>query len=328
MAPKKLLLTGASGYIGGAVLSGLISKPGSYDITALVRNPADAPKIAALGVKTLLGSIDDDDLLTKAAASSDIVIHTAESADHLGSAQALVRGLKSRGDPDAVYLHTSGTAVLCSVDPIETPFDDEDFRRIHSIPVSAPHRDVDSWVEANATGLRFAIIAPSTINGISPGPVHRVSIQVPGLIRAAIRRGRVIAPGDPSVRWNNVHIKDLRDLYLLILDGLVDGTAPSGPQDGFYIGATHETAWGTVYEALGKVLHERGLVDTPDVSVLAPPVTSEEFGPAVGSFLAESRGLATRGRKLGWKPSRPDIVSTLGEEVDYLVATEKLARQV
>ena len=120
MASNKIniLLTGATGYIGGTVLATLLQHPNvsQFNITALVRgDESRAKKLRLLGVTPLIGSNDSHDIIEKAASESHVVIHTANSADDLPSAQAIVSGLSKRikatGKP-AIYIHTSGTGVL------------------------------------------------------------------------------------------------------------------------------------------------------------------------------------------------------------------------
>jgi uncharacterized protein YbjT (DUF2867 family) len=96
--PLRILVTGATGYIGGSVLDRLLTHPkrSSFELTSYARNAAKAQKLEAqFGVKSVLGSLDDVQTLEDAAAAADVVIHTAD-ADHLPAAQAILRGLKRR----------------------------------------------------------------------------------------------------------------------------------------------------------------------------------------------------------------------------------------
>eukprot|EP01089_Gocevia_fonbrunei_P013936 TRINITY_DN3698_c0_g1_i1.p1 TRINITY_DN3698_c0_g1~~TRINITY_DN3698_c0_g1_i1.p1 ORF type:complete len:192 (+),score=26.58 TRINITY_DN3698_c0_g1_i1:221-796(+) len=107
----KIFLTGATGYIGGSVLTTLLEYPHKYKISALVRNPEQAELLKKLGVTPVIGSLEDNDLLAKHAEESNAVINTAD-ADHLPSTQALVRGLNAKQTKSTVFLHTSGTGLL------------------------------------------------------------------------------------------------------------------------------------------------------------------------------------------------------------------------
>jgi uncharacterized protein YbjT (DUF2867 family) len=110
--PLHILFLGATGYIGGSVLDRLLTHPArsSYDIVSYSRDPERAQKLEAqFGVRSVLGSLDDGDKIEAAAAKADVVIHTANSADHLGSAEAILRGLKKRHAETGkvpIYIHT------------------------------------------------------------------------------------------------------------------------------------------------------------------------------------------------------------------------------
>lgn len=74
----KILLTGATGYIGGAVLARLLKHPefNSWEITAIVRSPEKAKKLEKHGIKVAVGSHDDASIVEPLAAASDMVIAT------------------------------------------------------------------------------------------------------------------------------------------------------------------------------------------------------------------------------------------------------------
>lgn len=89
-------MTGATGYIGGSILTGLLqhSDVSNFKITALIRgDESRVKKLVSLGVTPLIGSNDSYDIIEKAASESDVVIHTAKSSDDLPSAKSIVAGL-------------------------------------------------------------------------------------------------------------------------------------------------------------------------------------------------------------------------------------------
>jgi uncharacterized protein YbjT (DUF2867 family) len=120
MAPTKVLITGVTGYIGGSVLSHLLSsqnptvKP--LEFSVLTRDDDRAKSFAAANLKVCtIRNLDDTAAITAAASENDVVIHTA-SGYHPASAQALIEGLgkRKRLNPNAevYYIHTSGTSNL------------------------------------------------------------------------------------------------------------------------------------------------------------------------------------------------------------------------
>ena len=109
----KVLLIGATGYQGGAVLLRLLKHRGKYEVTALVRTETSAAKLRALGVDPILGSFKDVELLKRAAEEADVVFSLA-SADDLEPVQAVVQGLKAKGKQQ-IYICCVATQVLASV---------------------------------------------------------------------------------------------------------------------------------------------------------------------------------------------------------------------
>jgi nucleoside-diphosphate-sugar epimerase len=110
--PLRILFLGATGYIGGAVLDRLLEHPArhSYEIVSYSRNAEKAKKLEELfDVKTVIGTLDDSDKIEEQAALADVVIHTADSADHMGSVQAILRGTKRKFQQSGqvpIYIHT------------------------------------------------------------------------------------------------------------------------------------------------------------------------------------------------------------------------------
>jgi nucleoside-diphosphate-sugar epimerase len=107
-----ILFLGATGYIGGSVLGRLLQHPARtlWEIVSYLRNEEKAKILKEwFRVKSIIGSLDESQKIEDAAASADIVIHTAESADHIASAQAILKGLKRKHVESSkvpIYIHT------------------------------------------------------------------------------------------------------------------------------------------------------------------------------------------------------------------------------
>ena len=100
----QVFVTGANGFIGGAVAAALIAA--GHEVRGLVRNKAKASAVAAHDVQAVVGSLDDAALLQAEAHAADAVVNAA-SSDHRGAVEALIAGLTGSGKP---LLHTSGAA--------------------------------------------------------------------------------------------------------------------------------------------------------------------------------------------------------------------------
>jgi hypothetical protein len=97
-----------------------------------------------------------------------------------------------------------------------------------NIPSNAFHREIDLLVykDGGQSGLVDTfIICPSLIYGVGTGPVKKDSSQVPGVIKYSLEAKRAVTVGNGLNVWNNVHVEDLADFYLLLLEKAIAGEA-------------------------------------------------------------------------------------------------------
>jgi uncharacterized protein YbjT (DUF2867 family) len=99
-----IFLTGASGYIGGA-LGARFTHEG-HTVRGLVRNPDHAAGLSAAGIAPVIGDLDDTDLLAAEAGRADAVVNAAYS-DHRGAIDTFVSTLRASGK---VLLHTTAAS--------------------------------------------------------------------------------------------------------------------------------------------------------------------------------------------------------------------------
>src|SRR3954453_5634507 len=200
----KVFCTGASGYIGGSVAAALVAA--GHQVTGLVRSQEKADAVRAKGIQPLLGTLDDGELLAKAAQAADVVVNAA-SADHVGAVAALLGALAGSGK---VFIHTSGSSIVgtrAGGRRSGAIFD-------KSVPVTpTPARAArvalnDRILSYRDKGCRPVIICPSLIYGLGHG-VEPHSTQVPLLIELARKRGCAAHAGPGENIWSNVHIDDL-----------------------------------------------------------------------------------------------------------------------
>ncbi|KAL0564750.1 hypothetical protein V5O48_017288, partial [Marasmius crinis-equi] len=225
----KVLVTGITGYIGGAVVNRFLARPdaSSFDIRAIVRSPEKAEKLKAFGITPIVGSHNDENVMLKAASEVDVIITMAD-VDDLKAAKLTLEGLKKRfeqtGKPP-ILIHTSGTGVIADtaggMRVGETIYDDANPEQIESIAPTQIHRNVDlEVVAADKEGyVRTHIIVPSTIYSIAKGDIFDAgianphSVQVPAIIRASIDRKQAGMVGEGKNLWPNVDVHELGDLY-------------------------------------------------------------------------------------------------------------------
>ncbi|KZS98493.1 NAD(P)-binding protein [Sistotremastrum niveocremeum HHB9708] len=318
-----LLILGATGYIGGSILRAIREAHPQIEITALVRSSTDIHAVKSLGVRVVHLNTSDLSQVSAACSSVDIVVNAAD-ADNLPLTCSVLRGLRHRyaegksAKRKPILIHTSGTGVVADdaegtfTDYAKKVWNDNVEEDIEAISPSQPHRNVDLEIfAADREGyVSTYIIAPSTIYGYGSGPVNKLSQQIPGLIRLAVERRQAVFVGKGTNVWNNVHIQDLGDLYLLVLKLALSGDGSGSPYSRFYWASAAEHAWGDVVKAMAPVLYKIRAVDAPDA--FGVPLS----GAPNQVFTANnSRTISERGFELGWKPSRPSVFDTLEHDV-------------
>ncbi|KAJ3516694.1 hypothetical protein NLJ89_g966 [Agrocybe chaxingu] len=340
MADKlQIFFTGATGYIGGSLLTRLLrhKNAASFHIAVLVRSEDKAKKLQPFGVDTIIGSYTDKDLtfLTNASAKADIVFSLVD-ADNLPPSKAILDGLKMKyeasGKPP-VLIHTSGTGFVMSSDIQGVPdddvsFSDLDVEKLAAIPQTALHQHVDVPIfEADKAGyVRAYIVTPGTVFGYPMGPFVDIGIQnlhsisLPFLIEAAIRRKQGGYFGQGLNKWPLVDVEDTADLYLLLFDAIQGD--PQGVPSGYYFAENGEYTAIELATAISEALVDLGVGNTREPS----PFTIEEeaskvFEPVRQYFGTNCHPRADRARALGWKPKagKTEFLQNAKAEVKFYV---------
>ena len=291
----RVFVTGASGWIGSAVVADLIDA--GHDVAGLARSDASAAAVQDAGAEVVRGSLDDLDVLRAAAADADGVIHTAyihdfsqmeaAAATDRGVIEALGAALEGSDRPLVV---TTGTGVLHPGRPVI-----EDDRHDPATP-GHPRRDNESVALGLADrGVRVSIIrpAPSVHGKGDHGFVAR-------LVEIARERGASGYVSDGANRWAAVHRLDAARLYRLALE-----QAPAGSV--FHAVGDEGIATRDIADAIARHL------SLPLVSV-DPDDAAEHFGwlGAFFSWDAPASNALTRER-LGWEPTHQGLLADLEE---------------
>ncbi|KAI1352544.1 nucleoside-diphosphate-sugar epimerase [Xylaria sp. FL0043] len=326
----KIFLTGATGYIGGEALYSIYKAHPDFDFTLLVRSEEKAKLVSAQypNVKFVYGDLDNAEVIEQAAAAADIVVHTADSSDHVPSATAIAKGLAEghTKEKPGYWIHVCGTGMLQWYDwdnnrygqspiPEEKYHDIDDIERITSLPHHVFHRNVDEVVLAtNETGkVKTLIVGPPMIYGPGRGPVNQRSIQAYNMAKFTIENGFApIMSGGGSPEWNYVHIHDLGNFFVLAVDAALDPEKKNNPEifgpHGYFFLENGTYSWRWLATAIAEEAAKQGFI---------PEAKTQEGD--YKRYGANSKSVAVRAKKyLGWEPHGKD----LKDEVADIVASE------
>lgn len=325
MADIKVLLIGATGYIGGAILTQLlqskIANIKRIQLTVLIRKETQAALLRQHGVEAIIFSgLEDLSLLERVASEHDMVVNTA-STFHTASDKAMIKGLgerKKQTKQPVHFIHTSGTESVADLPISKTYVDnrkhsDEDhiysYLKKREEVGPSPQRTTD--VQVIETGLQedvktYILMSP-TIFGLGTGLFNKLSIQVPFFIRGAIeaKHAQVIAEG--SSVWSDIHIDDLTNMYELLISQILSGEAIQSGTQGIYFTETGEHSWLEVSKAVAKAGRELGILDTEEIQRLSLEEAADKWvdGNQVFTelgFASNSRTKSDRFKRLGWTP--------------------------
>jgi nucleoside-diphosphate-sugar epimerase len=291
----RVFVTGASGWIGSAVVAELIDA--GHKVAGLARSDASAAAVQAAGAEVVRGSLDDLDTLGRAAAAADGVIHTAYVHDFSqmeAAAETDRRAIETLGaalaGSDRPLVVTSGTGVLHPGRPVT-----EDDRHDPSTP-GHPRRENESVALGLADrGVRSSIVRPSpSVHGKGDhGFVAR-------LIDIAREKGASGYIGDGANCWAAVHRLDTAHLYCLALEQALAGSV-------YHAVGDEGVATRDIAEVIARHL------DLPLVSI-DPEDAGDHFG-WLGAFFgwdAPASNALTRER-LGWEPTHQGLIADLEE---------------
>jgi len=292
----RIFLTGANGFIGGAVALALIAA--GHRVRGLVRNKAKAELVAAYGVEAVVGSLDDTAVLQTEARAADAVINAA-SSDHRGAVEALIAAMSGSGKP---FIHSSGSSIVADLamgEPSDRVFDEA--TPVEPLPEKAARVAIDRLVLA-AAGIRSVVLCNAMIYGHALGPPAQ-SVQIPALVRQAKVSGVARYIGRGLNRWSNVHIADVAAVYVLAL-----AEAPAGT---FMYVESGEEALGEIAKAIAARL---GL-GAPQPCSAEEAIAAWGRSMAVFSLGSNSRVRGKAAAELGWSPTQRSVTHWITNEI-------------
>jgi nucleoside-diphosphate-sugar epimerase len=296
----RIFLTGATGYIGSAVLDCLLRA--GHQVTALVRDPEKGERMGMRGVKGVIGELTVPKTYAAAAEACDGIIHTAYEYSKRGpevdrrAIENLLAIARRRvgGSTPPFFIYTSGVWVLGqTTKPVA-----ED-APLHPAPNVAWRPDHENLVlEGGADGtVRTALIRPGIVYGGSRGIIGDMLKDAGnGLIR-------VIGTG--KNHWPCVYDRDLADLYVRV-------AANPDASGIFHANDEGDERVNDIAEALAH--HAKTPADIRHVPLEEARAKMGEYADALA---LDQKVRSPRARALGWSPTLRSVagnVARLTEE--------------
>lgn len=287
-----VFVTGASGFIGRAVVAELLAA--GHEVTGLARSEASASVVTDLGASVRRGDLDDLDEIRQAAAAADGVIHLANKHDwtrpdvsnhaERAAVQTISDTLAGSGRP---FVLASGVALP----GLGHPATERDLNP--AVGPDAPRGGAENLALSYAEkGVRVVPARFPIVHG--EGDHGFISI----IAQAARRRGASVYPGEGGNRWPAVHQSDAARLVRLGLENAPAGTI-------LHAVAEEGVSIRQITEALADRL------GVPAKSAPAEQIADEI--PFVGRFLAADIPASSEITRdlLGWRPTGPTLLDDI-----------------
>ena len=291
----RILVIGATGYIGGSVAARLLSA--GHEVVGLARSTEKAARLRELGVEPVTAGLAYLATIADAAKGADAAINVAD-ADNSFVVHALLDALEGS---QKRFIHTSGSSVVadraCGEESAAIFNEDTP---VEPLPERLLRVAVDRMLLASTQrGVQGVVIRPALVYGRGHG-LNPHSLQIPQLIGLARQHGVARHVGRGLNIWSHVFIDDLADLYLAALS-----QAPAGS---LFYAENGEASWKSMASAVGRML---GLgprtEDWPVEEALAAWGAS-----AITSYGSNSRVRSLKARRmLGWDPKGPALLDEI-----------------
>ncbi|KZF19552.1 putative NAD dependent epimerase/dehydratase [Xylona heveae TC161] len=310
MAPKRIFITGASGFIGSVVVEQAVKK--GYEVHALSRTETSDAKLKAQGAIPVRGGLESYDVLREQSAQADIVLHLADPfardftmdyaevmrIDH-AAVDAIGAGLEGSHKPLVIASGSLTAGPTGDVTTEESP---------------PPEKPLNGRLQSEQHALKLANrgVTTSAVR-LAPFVYGRGGSGVMHLMAMSAKSGEVFYVDDGSLKTSSVHVDDAAALFLLAAEKAKAGEVFNGT-------SAHNTTFRELSEAVGSVLQ-----------LPVKPLSFEETLTTKGEFLArfltaENQASGAKAKRvLGWNPEGPSILDDI-KTGSYVALAEGLKK--
>jgi nucleoside-diphosphate-sugar epimerase len=284
----RVFLTGATGYVGSAVLDALVRA--GHDVGALVRSSQSSARAAARGAHPVSGDLRDPDSFRLAAAGYDVYILAAADGGPRTpeiDQQAVDTLLRlAAGAAPATLIYTSGIWVLGAT---REPADE-------SAPVDPPalvawRPAVEQRVLQGAPGVRTAVVRPGLVYGGSRGVISDMLTDADnGLMRVM---------GSGENHWAMIYDRDLAEMYVRLL-------ASPDASGLFHVTDESDESVRDIVEAIAVHAPTR-----TEIRYMPLAEARKKRGPLADALALDQLVRSPRARALGWSPSLGTITRNI-----------------
>ena len=286
----RIFLTGATGYVGSAVLDALIR--GGHDVTTLVRDNEKAAHVRGRGARPVIGNLADPESYRDAAGAQDGYVHAAlDKASGRGpeiekvaietviAAATRPHTAGSTAPAKRFVIFTSGVWVLGSAP--EPTAEDAPLNPIAMSSYRPAHEQL--VLDAASADLRTVVVRPGVVYGGGSGMI--------GDIFKAATNGLVRVVGDGNNHWPLVYDRDLADLYAkLAVNHDASGI--------FHANDEGDERVNDIVSAISSYLPVR-----PDVRHVPIKEARTKLGPYADALALDQIVRSPRAHVLGWTPT-------------------------
>ena len=289
-ALMRIFLTGATGYVGGAVLDALVKA--GHDVTALVRDNEKARRVAKRGGHPVVGNLAEPESFRSAAEAQDGYVHAAfdrpsgrgpqidrGALDTIIAAARRPRTAPRSAPVRRFIIYTSGIWVLG-----QSPDPSNEDAPVNPTPIAAWRPAHEALVlSACSDHLRTVVVRPGVVYGSGSGMVcDLLKMASNGLVRVV---------GDGNNHWPLVYDRDLADLYAKL--------AANPDASGVY--HANDEGDERVNDLIAAIKPHVSL--RPDVRHVPLEEARSKMGPYADAMALDQVVRSPRARALGWTPS-------------------------